>query len=170
MILDAGSSLNIISLNVLDDIGIPHENTKKQSFQVSSFSGDRTYTIYSLYLNLMMGPIRAAHRFHVIDSQTSYHHLLGRPRIHQHKAISSTCHQCLKVIWKEKKVHINATRLPFQRNESHSSKAQYFQKLVEEREVTIAQPREIPLSAWEDLEDTRWTATILPKHPRPFKK
>lgn len=45
VLLDAGTSLDIISLNVLDDNGIPRENIQKQPFEVSSFNGNRTYTI-----------------------------------------------------------------------------------------------------------------------------
>lgn len=55
--LDAGSSLNIISLSVLEDIGIPRESMEKQSFEVPSFGGGRTYTIGSINLDLMVGPI-----------------------------------------------------------------------------------------------------------------
>ena len=34
--------------------------------------------------------------FHVIDADTSYNALLGRPWLHTSKAIASTLHQCLK--------------------------------------------------------------------------
>ena len=34
--------------------------------------------------------------FHVIDADTSYHALLGRPRLHTSNAIAYTFHQCLK--------------------------------------------------------------------------
>lgn len=79
VLLGVGLSLNIISLDVLDDIGVPGEKIQKQPFEISNFNGTRTYTIGSISLDLTVGPIRAAHRFHVIDSQTSYHVLLGRP-------------------------------------------------------------------------------------------
>lgn len=61
VLLDAGSSLNIISLDVLEDIGLPRERIQKQPFEVSSFNGSRTYTIGSISFDLTVGPIRAAH-------------------------------------------------------------------------------------------------------------
>ena len=36
--------------------------------------------------------------FHVIDVDTSYNALLGRPWFHTSKAIASTLHECLKYI------------------------------------------------------------------------
>lgn len=77
VLVDVGSSLNIISLYVLDDIGVHREKIQKQLFEASSFNRNRTYTIGLLILDLTVRPIRAAHRFHVIDSQMSYHLLPG---------------------------------------------------------------------------------------------
>lgn len=65
VLLDA-SSLNIISLDVLDDLGIPREKIQKHPFEVSSFNGSWSYTVGSISLDLTVGPIRTAHRFHVI--------------------------------------------------------------------------------------------------------
>lgn len=155
VLIDAGSSLNIIFLDILDDLGIPREKIQKQPFEVFSFNGNRTYTVSSISLDLTVGPIRVAHRFHVIDTQTSYQLLLGRPWIQKYKAVPSTYHQCLKAIWKGKKVHINATGIPFQRDEAHFSEARYFDELAEDGEVIIAQPRGVQLPAWEDLEDNK---------------
>lgn len=60
VLLDAGSYLNIISL---DDIGIPREKIQKQPFEVSSFDGSRKYTVGSISLDFTVGPIRATHCF-----------------------------------------------------------------------------------------------------------
>lgn len=68
VLLDAGSSLNIVSLDVLEDIGVPRKRIQKQPFEASSFNGSRTYTVGSISLDLTVGPIQAAQRFHVIDS------------------------------------------------------------------------------------------------------
>lgn len=35
------------------------------------------------------------------------------PCIHKHNVLPSTYHQCLKAIWKGKKVHVNDSKLPF---------------------------------------------------------
>lgn len=54
-----------------------------------------------------------------------------------------------------KKLHVNATGIPFQRDEAHFSKASSrssIDELAEEGEITIARPRGVQLLAWEDLE------------------
>lgn len=43
--LDHGSSLNIISLPILDAMGVPRENITRQPIEVSGFGGNCTYTI-----------------------------------------------------------------------------------------------------------------------------
>lgn len=77
--------------------------------------------------------------------------LLGRPWIHRQKAIPSIYHQCLKGILKGKRVHINATRSPFQRDKVNFLEAAYFDELTEEGEVTPARPCGVPMSIQEDL-------------------
>lgn len=67
-------------------------------------------------------------------------------------AVLSTYLQCLKVVWKGKRVHINATESLLQRDEAHFSKTAYFDELVEDGEVTPARPQGVPLPMWEELE------------------
>lgn len=57
--------------------------------------------------------MRAATRSHIIDAQTAYHFLSGRPWIHWHKVVLYTYHQCLKAILNGKRVRINVLRIPF---------------------------------------------------------
>lgn len=86
---------------------MPQENIMRQLIE-PSFGGDRTYTIGFVYLDLMVGPIRTAHQFHIIDAQTSYHLLLGQPWMHWYKAILSMSPMFESII-EEKRVYINAT-------------------------------------------------------------
>lgn len=64
--------------------------TTRQPIKVSSFRGNCIYIMVFVNLDLNVGPIRVAHKFHIIDSQTTYHLLLGRPWIHRPKAIPTT--------------------------------------------------------------------------------
>lgn len=99
-----------------------------------------------------MGSIWGAHPFQVIDFQTSYHILLARPWIHRNKAMPSTYHQCLKAVWKGKRVHINATESPFQRDKAYFLEAIYFDELAEAREAAPSRSKGVRFSRWEDLE------------------
>lgn len=68
--LDQGSSLNIISLPVLDAMGVPQENITRQPIAVSGFRGGCTYTMGFVSLDLIVEAIRAAHQIYIIDAQT----------------------------------------------------------------------------------------------------
>lgn len=50
--------------------------------------------------------------------------------------VPSTYHQCLKVFWKGRKIHIYASDFPLQWNEAHSSEAVYLDELVNDGEAT----------------------------------
>ena len=49
-----------------------------------------------MQLALWVGPIVALTIFHVINSEVSYHVLLGSPLLHKHCLIPSTYYQCVK--------------------------------------------------------------------------
>lgn len=124
--LDPGSLLNMISLSVLDAVDLLGDKIIRQSINVSSFRGHSTCTVGFVNLDLKVEPIRATHKFHVIDSQTTYHLLLGRSWIHNHKVVPTTYHQRLEAVWKGKRVHVSASESPFQRGEAHFLEAAYF--------------------------------------------
>ena len=48
------------------------------------------------------GPIRAPIVMHVMEGNTSYHIILGRPWLKAYKVVASTYHQCVKAIWRNK--------------------------------------------------------------------
>lgn len=61
----------------------------------------------------------------------------------------SKYHQCLQI---GKKVIVNASNSPFQKDEAILSKVALFDELAEDKEVTPALPRGIPLPEWEALD------------------
>lgn len=83
-IIDPRSSLNIISLCVLEVARTPRDRITRQPIECH-FGGNCIYTLSFVNLDLTSGLMRAAHRFHVIDSPTVYHLLLEMPWIHHHK-------------------------------------------------------------------------------------
>ena len=56
---------------------------------------------------------------HVMEGNTSYCIFLGRPWLKAYKVVASTYHQCVKAIWRNKQVVIEATKMPFDRVEFH---------------------------------------------------
>lgn len=103
VLLDAGSSLIIIQLDVLDDIGVPSEKIQRQPFEISSFNGNRTYTNW---FDKPRSPSRTNPSCTSLPCDKLSNVLSSFTRAtldHRYKALPSTYHQCLKAIWKGKK-------------------------------------------------------------------
>ncbi|XP_069151886.1 uncharacterized protein [Solanum lycopersicum] len=66
-------------------------------------------------LTLQMGPAEFSAKFQVLDINTSYNLLLGRPFIHIAGAVPSTLHQMMKLVWKNEELVVHGER-------SHSGK------------------------------------------------
>lgn len=64
-------SLNIISLPVLDAVGVRRDDMTGHPMEVSGFGGNCIYTLGFVNLDLVVRLVRAVHRFHVIDSRLS---------------------------------------------------------------------------------------------------
>ena len=76
-----------------------------------------------VYLDLRVGSIRAHTLMHLMDDDTSYHIILGCPCLKAHKAMASTYHQCVKVVWKGRLVTIKAISMPYDRAKLHYAEA-----------------------------------------------
>ena len=60
--------------------------------EITGFGGAAKSTEGYVQLALRVGPIVALTRFHVINSDVSYHILLGCPWLHKHSLIPSIYH------------------------------------------------------------------------------
>ena len=50
----------------------------------------------SITLMLEIGELKIEAKFHIIDSETSFNALLGRPWLHEYRMVPSSLHQCIK--------------------------------------------------------------------------
>jgi len=74
----------------------------------------------------MMGDILTSSIFHVIDAETSYKLLVGRPWLHKQGIAASTLHQCLKYYLSgERKINSNVKS--FTKTESHFVDVRFFE-------------------------------------------
>ncbi|XP_021753659.1 uncharacterized protein LOC110719055 [Chenopodium quinoa] len=96
ILVDNGSSTNIIMLDTLKHMNIDEKNIVKKSTMLVGFSretkkisGEITLATYGKGINLQV-------KFLVVDTLSSYNMILGRPWIHEMKAIPSTYHQVIK--------------------------------------------------------------------------
>ena len=91
-LVDTGASLNLIALSTLEAVGLASRRILGAPMEITKFGGSAESTEGYVQLALRMGPIVALTRFHVINSEVSYHVLLGRSWLHKHRLIASMYH------------------------------------------------------------------------------
>ncbi|XP_074277867.1 uncharacterized protein LOC141601477 [Silene latifolia] len=97
ILVDGSSSVNLIMLHVLKAMYINEDQITKKSSVLVGFSGETRNTLGEIYLPSYAEGISSYERFGVLDCLSSYNVILGRPWIHNVKAVPSTCHQCIKI-------------------------------------------------------------------------
>ena len=78
-LVDTGASLNLIALSTLEVGGITDRRILGAFVEITGFGRAVKSTEGYVQLALRIGPIGVLTRFHVINSEVSYHVLLGRP-------------------------------------------------------------------------------------------
>ena len=74
---------------------------------------------------------------HVMEGSTSYHIILGRPWLKAYKVVAFIYHQCVKAVWRNRQVVIEATRMPFDRAKFHFAEVALYQDYELEDENKI---------------------------------
>ncbi|KAJ6841567.1 uncharacterized protein M6B38_306770 [Iris pallida] len=98
MHIDPGSSISIISKGLLHHLRIPMHRLTPTSTAISSFNSDRSYPIGKICLKCQIGDLQSEVTCYVIDADTSYNILLGRPWIHDYMIVPSMLHQYFKYV------------------------------------------------------------------------
>jgi hypothetical protein len=98
ILVDAGSSINIMPLKTLKTITLDVKNLSDEKVIIHGFNQNSQKTIGAITLNLQCGSLKVPTKLYVIDTETSYRALLGCPWLHNNQVIPSTLHQCLKYI------------------------------------------------------------------------
>ncbi|OVA03740.1 hypothetical protein BVC80_1199g22 [Macleaya cordata] len=149
--IDTGASLNLVPLNIIETLRVPAKHVIRMPTTVYGFGGHTQDTMGQVNLDVKIGPIHASTTFHIIDADTSYHVLLGRPWLHKHKVIPSTYHQCAKVIVKGKEYRITASESPFSPEEAHLADATFYHSTDTEPQEMMSKITSTPLPAWEEF-------------------
>ena len=116
-LVDIGVSLKLIVLSTLEAVGLTGKRILRAPMEITGFGGSTKSTEGYVQLALKVGLIVALTRFHVINSEVSYHVPLGRFWLHKHRLIPSTYHQCVKGRLNGKPVRILANSNPFSQGE-----------------------------------------------------
>ncbi|XP_031253904.1 uncharacterized protein LOC116111885 [Pistacia vera] len=96
MFVDEGSSANILFLASVKAMGLEEENINRRPTPLFGFSFEQKYTIEEIVLPIYASGVNRQTVFLVIDAPSPYNVLLGRPWIHDMRAVLSTFHQTIR--------------------------------------------------------------------------
>ncbi|XP_070026125.1 uncharacterized protein [Nicotiana sylvestris] len=128
ILVDGGSSVNILLISTVKELGIPMNELSESRVMIQGFNQGGQRAIGAIKLGITIEDMQSSAWMHVIDAKTSYNVLLGRPWIHKNKVVSSTYHQYLKYYEGEVEKKIVANDEPFTEAESHFVDAKFYLK------------------------------------------
>ncbi|CAL9025220.1 unnamed protein product, partial [Prunus brigantina] len=93
ILIDTGSSVNVLFADAFNSLGIDHQSLNKEITPLLSFSGDVVEPIGSIQLPLAIGSGQGRTFIHthflVVSCPTAYNAIIGRPALTRMKAILS---------------------------------------------------------------------------------
>ncbi|KAM6593606.1 hypothetical protein CsatA_001309 [Cannabis sativa] len=96
ILIDNGSSANILFLNALREMGIDEATIIRKSTVLVGFSGEQKHSVGEVTRHVYAEGVNLQTKFIVVDSPSAYNAILGRPWIHSMKAVPSTYHQVIR--------------------------------------------------------------------------
>ncbi|XP_076939705.1 uncharacterized protein LOC143608549 [Bidens hawaiensis] len=97
ILVDGGSSVNIIQVDVLKKMNIPETEITPRSSILIGFSGETKNTLGDIKLPIYIEGVNSFQKFCVIDNLSCCNVILGWPWIHEMKVVALTYHQCIKL-------------------------------------------------------------------------
>ncbi|XP_075080432.1 uncharacterized protein LOC142165940 [Nicotiana tabacum] len=105
--VDDGSGVDIRPLLTLQRMEIGTERIRPNNVCVRAFDDIKRDTIGEIDLILTIGLVDFEVTFQVLDMDTSYNFLLGRPWIHAAGAVPSTLHQMVKFEYEDQEIVVH---------------------------------------------------------------
>ncbi|XP_048605779.1 uncharacterized protein LOC125583196 [Brassica napus] len=103
VLIDTGSSVDLIFRDTLDKMGVDLRDMKPSSRRLTGFNGASEQMIGTIRLPVYAGGITRTVKFSIIRTKAPYNAILGTPWLHSMKAVPSTYHQCVKFPGKDGK-------------------------------------------------------------------
>ncbi|CAL2227449.1 unnamed protein product [Prunus armeniaca] len=126
ILLDCGSAVNLIPLKTLHAIGMSTRQLSPSMLTIQGFNQLGQKAMGSIALQMEIGDLYSDALFHVIDADTSYNVLLGRPWLHTYGVVPSTLYQCFKYLVNGEVKSVSADMDPFRGEEVNYSDAKFY--------------------------------------------
>ena len=101
VLIDNGSSINIIFASAFDKMGIEREKLEQVNAHLRGFSGERVLALGSVQLVLTLGDppchAKTTKKFLIVEAPSAYNMLLGRPSLNVIRAIPFAYHMVVKL-------------------------------------------------------------------------
>ncbi|XP_070004465.1 uncharacterized protein [Nicotiana sylvestris] len=107
VMLDGDSGVDICPLSTLQRMEIGIGRIRPNNVCVRAFDGIKRDILREIDLILTIGPVEFKVTFQVLDMDTSYNFLLGRPWIHTAGAVPSTLHQMVKFDYEDREIVVH---------------------------------------------------------------
>ncbi|XP_017224963.1 uncharacterized protein LOC108201178 [Daucus carota subsp. sativus] len=96
IMVDNGSAANIMMKHTLQEMGLAESDMIKRSTTLVGFSGETKKTMGEITLPTYAQGVNVLTKFLIIDCDSTYNIIMGRPWIHELQAVPSTVHQVIK--------------------------------------------------------------------------
>src|SRR3954464_6441844 len=93
--VDPGSALSIMPRRVMEHLSIPAHRLSATDTNIFGFNANSTRPMGKIKLRCQIGDLKTEMTVYVIDADTSYNLLLGRPWIHMNHIVPSALHQVM---------------------------------------------------------------------------
>ena len=137
--VDPGSALSIMLRRVMEHLSIHAHILSATDTNIFGFNANSTRPMGKIKLCCQIGDLKTEVTVHVIDADTSYNLLLGRPWIHKNHIVPSTLHQVMKYVDDQGQVRtLVAEQCPFKGMENYFTDALLYQEaheVVQDKEV-----------------------------------
>ncbi|XP_070030755.1 uncharacterized protein [Nicotiana sylvestris] len=107
VMLDGGLGVDICPFSTLHIMEIGTGRIRPNNVYIRAFDGIKRDTLGEIDLALTIGPVEFEITFQVLDMDTSYNFLLGRPWIHATGVVPSTLHQMVKFEYEDREIVVH---------------------------------------------------------------
>ena len=100
VLVDTGASVCVAPISTLRRCGVKEAELSQSTISISAFDNTRRPSLGAITLIVEIGPLSMPIEFHVVDVESLFNAILGRPWITTLNAVPSIAHQCLKFPYK----------------------------------------------------------------------